>query len=60
MDEHSRRNAECDDNRPKTVESRIAWSNASRHAEAVINTTRDQYYKDKLEASRQDKKRHIL
>ena len=53
----ARRKAERDDNRLKTVESRAAWSNASRQAETVINTTRDQYYKDKLEASRQDKKK---
>ena len=53
----ARRKLERDNRRMKTDESRNAWSCASKHAEAIINSTRDKYYKEQLEASRHDKKK---
>ena len=52
-----RRKAERDNKRLKTEESRNAWLQASKHAEAIINSTRDRFYQEKLEASKHDRKK---
>ncbi|KAL5257837.1 hypothetical protein ACHWQZ_G012694 [Mnemiopsis leidyi] len=46
-----------DNKRLKTEESRNAWLQASKHAEAIINSTRDRFYQEKLEASKHDRKK---
>ncbi|KAL5257828.1 hypothetical protein ACHWQZ_G012685 [Mnemiopsis leidyi] len=52
----SRRKAERDHKRLNTESSKIAYKKAYKHADAVINTTRTAYYRDKLEANSHDKK----
>jgi hypothetical protein len=51
-----RRKAERDHNRLCTDESREALRKAAKHAEAVINTTRDEYYRCRLKSSEGNKK----
>ena len=51
-----RRKAERDDNRLQSEESRSAYKKASKHAEAVINTTRNAYYSGRLKSSEGNKK----
>ena len=51
-----RRKAERVHNRLHTEESKDAFRKASKHAEAVINTTRDEYYRHRLKASDGNKK----
>ena len=51
-----RRKAERDHNRLQTDASKEAFRKAAKHAEAVINTTRDEYYRSRLDASNGNKK----
>jgi vacuolar-type H+-ATPase subunit H len=51
-----RRKAERDHNRLQTDASKEAFRKAAKHAEAVINTTRDEYYRSRLNASNGNKK----
>ena len=51
-----RRKAERDHRRKGNQESRTAYSSAHKHAEAVINVTKNEYYKSRLEQSRDNKK----
>ena len=46
-----RRRAERVHNRLQSVESREAFRKAAKHAEATINTTRNEYYRNRLKAS---------
>ena len=51
-----RRKAERVHNRLLTEESKEAFRKAAKHAEAVINTTRDEYYQKRLKACDGNKK----
>ena len=52
-----RRKAERNDKKDRTTESRVAWATASKQADAIINQTRDSYYRGQLETSATDKKK---
>ena len=51
-----RRKTERDHKRIQSKESKDAFTKAYKHAEAVINTTRDSYYEDRLHQSSDNKK----
>ena len=52
-----RRKAERYDKKNKTNESKVALAMASKHADAIINQTRDAYYKNQLDCYATDKKK---
>ena len=51
-----RRKAERDHKRLQTEDSKNVYRKAYKHADAVINTTRNAYYKEKLNANKGNKK----
>ena len=51
-----RRKAERDNNRLQNEDSQTAYKRAYKHADAVINTTRNAYYKGRLESNEGNKK----
>ena len=51
-----RRKAERDNNRFHTEDSKSAYKRAYKHAEAVLNTTRNSYYEGRLKSSEGNKK----
>ena len=51
-----RRKAERDKNRFQNEDTKEAYKKAYKHADAVINTTRNAYYKDRLKSSEGNKK----
>ena len=51
-----RRKAERNHNRLQTSDSKSEYKKASKHAEAVINTTRQSYYENRLKSCEDNKK----
>ena len=52
-----RRKAERMNKRLKTPESKLAWKNASQHANSVIDSTMHNFYSDKFSLCNNDKKK---
>ena len=51
-----RRKAERDHKRLQSEDSKNVYRKAYKHADAVINTTRNAYYREKLNANKGNKK----
>ena len=51
-----RRKAERDNRRLQTADSKLDYKKAVKHAEAVINTTRQLYYENRLKSCEDNKK----